>query len=83
MLSSLCLTRLKSDTWQSGPQWTKPLASQKTAWKFLTHTVLLPGPGLGCSVLLQTYPEPLLGVLKQTDSQGSCLAFLTAVVTSR
>lgn len=42
MLSSPCLTCLKSDTWQSGPQWARPLASQKTAWKFLKHTLLVP-----------------------------------------
>lgn len=58
---------LKSDTWQNGPQWARPLAPQKMSWKFLTHTLLVPGLGLGCSVLLQTHPEPLLGVLKQTD----------------
>lgn len=72
MLSSPCLTCLKSDTWHSGPQWVRPLASQKTAWKFLKHPAGT-CPGLGCSVLLQTHAEPLLGVLKQTNKAAAGL----------
>lgn len=46
--SALRLTRLESDTRQTGPQWARLLASQKTAWKFFTHSLAWLGTWLFC-----------------------------------